>query len=224
MVRNSVLQAGEGISISGSVLFLTRYVEALLQVRQRSDRADARGKQKLFPEKLQRRAMARREDLWWVPPDARAIKINADGAFNKESRRAAVGVIAQDKEGQPLLAFWSSIAHCRDAEEAEALACLEGIVLGRRWPDHEMILESDCSQLVDKLQAKDRDRSLVAPIICDILKESSSLVSVSFSKVRREQNKVAHELAQLAMRSGDVQTSSASVPDCILHTLNSHLL
>jgi hypothetical protein len=32
MVRNSVLQAGEGISIAGSVLFLTRYVDALLQI------------------------------------------------------------------------------------------------------------------------------------------------------------------------------------------------
>jgi hypothetical protein len=86
-----------------------------------------------------------------------------------------------------------------------------------------VILESDCSQLVDKLHTKGRDRSLVAPIICDILKESSFLVSVSFCKVRREQNRVAHELAQLAMRSGIVRTSSESVPDCILHTLYSDL-
>jgi ribonuclease HI len=224
MVRNNILQAGKGISISGSVLFLTRYVEALFQNRQQSDQADAHGKHKLYLEKLQRKTIARHEDLRWVPPDARAIKINVDGAFNKESGREAVGVIARDKEGQPLLAFWSSIAHCRDAEEVEALSCLEGIALGRRWPDHGVILESDCSQLVDKLQAKAQDRSLVAPIICDILKESSSLVSVSLSKVRREQNKAAHELAQLAMRSGDVRTSSGSVPDCILHTLNSDLL
>jgi hypothetical protein len=44
MVRNSVLQAGEGISIAGSVLLLMRYVDALFQIRQRCDRAGARGK------------------------------------------------------------------------------------------------------------------------------------------------------------------------------------
>jgi ribonuclease HI len=223
MVRNGVLQAGEGISISGSVLFLTRYVEALFQIRQRGDRADERGKQKIFPEKLQRWTVVSRGDLRCVPPDARAIKINVDGAFKKDSGSAAVGVIVRNKEGQPLRAFWSCIANCRDAEEAEALACLEGIVLGSCWPDHEVILESDCSQLIDKLQV--RDSSLVAPIICDILKESSTLNSVRFSKVRREQNKVAHELAQFAMRSRDVRVSSEvfrivfSIP-CTLTSLN----
>lgn len=37
-VRNSVLMAGESISIGGSVIFLSRYMDALLQVRQESCR------------------------------------------------------------------------------------------------------------------------------------------------------------------------------------------
>jgi hypothetical protein len=51
MVRNGVLQAGKEISIAGSVLFLTKYVAALFQIRQRDAPADIRGKQKLFLEK-----------------------------------------------------------------------------------------------------------------------------------------------------------------------------
>jgi ribonuclease HI len=151
-----------------------------------------------------------------APPDAPVIKMNVDGTFKKESGRVAIGAIATDAGGQPLSALWSCLHSCRDAEEAEAMACLEGVKLGRRWPDCPIVLESDCSQIIDKLQAGSLDRSLVAPIVCDVVMECSLLLSVSFSKVRREQNKAAHELAQLAMRSEVVRVSSENVPASIL--------
>jgi hypothetical protein len=45
-LRNSVIQiqAGEGISIKGSVRFLTRDIESLLQIRQQANADDGRGK------------------------------------------------------------------------------------------------------------------------------------------------------------------------------------
>ena len=57
------------------------------------------------------------------------------------------------------------ILHCRDAGEAEAIACREGVHLALRWPDAPMILESDCHSMVAKLRANVRDRSSIWQII-----------------------------------------------------------
>jgi hypothetical protein len=168
MVRNGAIKAGDGISIAGSVAFLTRYSEELLQIRQRPAAADDRGKQKLHWEQMAKEET--RQDSKtskWTPPEARAIKINADGAFSATGA-AAAGVIARDDEGRALAATWKCLVHCRDAEEAETWACLEGVRLARLWPDRQVCIESDCAQVIGKVLLKKLDRSLVAPIISEI--------------------------------------------------------
>jgi hypothetical protein len=65
----------------------------------------------------------------WDPPTHAAIKLNVDGAFNSVTGEAAVGLIARDHGGNPHVMSWRLISNCRDAEEAEALACLEGVKL-----------------------------------------------------------------------------------------------
>ncbi|KAF8667264.1 hypothetical protein HU200_052933 [Digitaria exilis] len=54
-----------------------------------------------------------------------------------ESGEAAIGVMIRDDEGQPLLMACRKLYHCRDAEEAEAPACLEGVRMGARWQDKD---------------------------------------------------------------------------------------
>ena len=79
------------------------------------------------------------------------IKVNVDGAFNPRTGAAAVGVIARDHEGNPHIMAWRMLFHCRDAEEAEALACLEGIKLAERWPmSIKVTVETDCASIVEK--------------------------------------------------------------------------
>lgn len=43
-VRNSVLRAGQKVSVAGSIVFLTRYMDSLLQCHQGSSQHDAEGK------------------------------------------------------------------------------------------------------------------------------------------------------------------------------------
>jgi hypothetical protein len=56
------------------------------------------------------------------------IKVNVDGAFNPTAGMATVDVVACYNEGNPKLLAWRMLSRCRDAEETEALACLEGIL------------------------------------------------------------------------------------------------
>lgn len=165
-VRNSVLQAGEQISIAGSVTFLTRYMQALFQIRQQPQAEDIRGKQNAAgASKAHVPVSTSREEKKWVAPEGEVLKINVDGAFINLSGEAAVGVVIRDCKGEPLLSACRWLRHCRDAEEAEAQACLEGVRLAERWREKILILESDCSTVIDKLAALGIDRSPVAPII-----------------------------------------------------------
>jgi hypothetical protein len=45
---------------------------------------------------------------FWVPPSHGGIKINVDGSFNHVSGEAAVGVIAWDHNGNPLVMAWEN--------------------------------------------------------------------------------------------------------------------
>jgi ribonuclease HI len=119
----------------------------------------------------------------WVPPACRAIKVNVDGSFIREIGQAAVGVIVQDSLGSPLLMAWRVLHWCRDAEEAEAVACLEGLRVASRWPDRMVLLELDCSTVIGKFQERCRDRSIISPVICDGLEAIKALSDVSFSRV-----------------------------------------
>ncbi|OEL31319.1 hypothetical protein BAE44_0007662 [Dichanthelium oligosanthes] len=63
-----------------------------------------------------------------------------------------------------------------------------------------MVLESDCSTVVERLRSTTMDRSLVASLIVEALRERQQLRSLVIEKIGREQNKIVHELAHLAIK------------------------
>lgn len=175
---------------------------------------DDRGKQKLQGSVTAGGAAKPRPRKRWIPPPTDVLKINVDGAFSPETGSAALGVIIRDWLGLPVLMAGRILLHCRDVEEAEAMACLEGIRMGARWPEKDVILESDCATVIEKLSLSEIDRSLVAPVIRDALREKSHLKSLRIVKGGREQNKVAHELAHRARCLGESKVWFANFPEC----------
>lgn len=76
-----------------------------------------------------------------MPPPAGWCKINVDGSFVMDTGKAGVGVIVRDAEGQAVFTAWRAPDRCRDAAEAEALACVEGIRLTSQWTPGRVIIE-----------------------------------------------------------------------------------
>ncbi|KAF8718070.1 hypothetical protein HU200_025547 [Digitaria exilis] len=194
--------AGESISIEGSVIFLRRYMDSLVQFQRQSAVQNEK-------------SSTTTQDLRWGLLDPGSVKINTDGAFSPSSGAASLGVIIRDHLGQPLLTAWRKLFHCRDAEEAEAAACLDGVRLAGRWPEKNVVLEVDCAALVDKLQSQELDRSLVAPLVHDIKEVGRQMNDFQVVKCRREQNKITHELARLASRSGQSRVSFSVILGCV---------
>jgi ribonuclease HI len=151
----------------------------------------------------------------WTPPEFGSLKINVDGAFQQATGEAAIGVIIRDHDGDPKLLAWRVLFNCQDVEEAEAIACLEGIRLSSRWPQMEIVVETDCASVVEKANMKQADRSLISAVIHDIITEGGQRQSFRIYKGSREQNVVAHSLAQLAIRSRRSVVSFSFVPECV---------
>jgi ribonuclease HI len=214
-VRNSVLRAGKRLSIDSSVLFLTRYRDSLMQCQLNSFHAEDKGKRCALIGSSQLERVARLEKKW-VPPDPGWMKINVDGAFLPDSGVAAIGVIIRDHGGGIKLSAWRLLRHCRDAVEAEVVACREGIILAARWPEVPMILETDCAVVVGKLRNPVQDRSLIWSTIQEATVGMEDLCRVEVLKISRAQNNTAHQLAHYAIRSSSSQVFFSSFPEFVV--------
>lgn len=72
--------------------------------------------------------------------------------------------------------------------------------MANRWPDIPMILESDCQSVVTQLQAKIHDCSVLWQVIEEARDVGGQLRRMDTVKISRDQNKLAHELVQFAIR------------------------
>jgi ribonuclease HI len=211
-VRNKVTRAGETLSIDDSVMYLTTLGKSLKELNGTSGSS---GSPKDAPLSGTERWPGTREALW-LPPDRAVMKINVGGAVNPSTGEAAVGAIMRDYEGQPHAMVWRRIGRCRDAEEAEALALMEGLRLADQRPvNAPLVLESDSANLIQKVQSKGLDKSAIAAVIMDIKQKMEPRHQCSVHKIWREQNKIAHNLARFALKARTSQVSFSVVPPCI---------
>jgi ribonuclease HI len=127
-----------------------------------------------------------------------------------------VGVIARDHAGDPKIMAWRLLVQWKNVEEAEALACLEGLRFAERWSENiKVILDTDNAIVEEKINNPALDRSEISGIISDIKEEVAKRQSCTVLKIWREQNKIAHNLAQFAIKSRTSKASFSFVPLCI---------
>lgn len=143
--------------------------------------------------------------------------MNVDGSFSVDDG-ASYGVVIRNEKGDVLLSAWGLIRHASNAEEVELLACKEGVLLASRW-SKPTILESDCLTAIKLLQRPENQRSQAAFIIKEAIQAASSLPVIVFKHAKREQNVVAHELAQLARRLSHSAVWYDRVPVCVEHVI-----
>ena len=88
--------------------------------------------------------------------------------------------------------FFPSVA---DPEQAELLACRRAVVLAKDLNKGQVELESDCLNVVLKLQRTEKDLSAHGPLVEEIKDLLHGFVRSSVKHVRRSCNEVAHKLA-----------------------------
>ncbi|KAK4438507.1 hypothetical protein Salat_0185000 [Sesamum alatum] len=132
----------------------------------------------------------------WCCPAWDTVKINSDGAIFGGGQELGLSVIAHD--GRGICFAWASkrIPRRADGELFETQEAQQASEMALKYGWQSVILESDCANLISKLQASTSDFSVVVPIVADILDLACTFVSCKFSLIKRNGNVVAHHLAK----------------------------
>jgi ribonuclease HI len=153
----------------------------------------------------------------WAAPDVGWVKVNIDAGWCAADATGGVGVVVRDEKGAVLFSEWKTIAGCSSAEEAEVLACLDGLRYLAAHPHQRGILETDCARVVAVLLSSDEDRSAHWCLFQEARALLNMLLEVKVCEVSRVSNRVAHELAQLGKSECGVLREAVS--SCVLGVL-----
>ncbi|KAE8808730.1 Protein roadkill [Hordeum vulgare] len=137
----------------------------------------------------------------WPAPGANMVGLSTDGSFNLDDGTAGSGMILRDNKGDVIFASYRKLFQCNDALEAELQAIKEGLQLAFIHASLPVVLQSDSAVALKMIATCNFDRSPYGVLVIEI---KSLLLNreVSFLKISREQNRVAHCLANFG-RSGD---------------------
>jgi ribonuclease HI len=97
--------------------------------------------------------------IQWQPPPPNWTKINSDGSFSNLDQNGGTGVVIRDHRGCVLSAACTPLERCQDAEEAQALAALQGIRIASELGFQKVIFELDCASVVKAICSQVQDRS-----------------------------------------------------------------
>ncbi|KAK9986583.1 hypothetical protein SO802_031534 [Lithocarpus litseifolius] len=128
------------------------------------------------------------------------FKINVDGATSDQGRNSSIGVIIRDCNGQVVAAFSKYLLGRFAAEQVEALAMEQGILLAQELRLSRVILESDALAVIQAINDNSTGSDL-GHLLQGIQLVRETFESCTFKYLNRDLNVVAHELAQLARRN-----------------------
>lgn len=104
----------------------------------------------------------------WTPPPDGWLMVNVGAAIFKDPPRAGAGVVIRDHVWDFKLAFCKMIHTVDDPELAEALAVQCGVLFAQEHNLQQVIVASDCQNIIKKINSPLQDRSHVGAIVRDV--------------------------------------------------------
>jgi ribonuclease HI len=96
------------------------------------------------------------------------VKLSVDGSFKSDDGSAGAGMALRDDLGNPIFTSYRFLLNYESPFEAELRACKEGLEQALLQSTLPIIIETDCSKLVDAVKASTQDRSSLMYLISDI--------------------------------------------------------
>jgi len=127
--------------------------------------------------------------------------LNVDASYNQDRGIGSTGAVIRDSSGSFIAAAARFIEHVQDAPMAEAMALREGLLLVQQIGCSRLMIQSDCLEVVETMKQDGISATASAPVYDECVQLWQDFVSISIEHCNREVNKVAHEVARLAMAS-----------------------
>ena len=151
----------------------------------------------------------------WGKPEEGWVKCNVDASFSSSDMAGAWGAILRDHNGSIIASAWDRINHCNSAALGEAIACLEGLKLSLAHSDSDIIIETDCSAVLEAFKEDSTNRTEVRLIAKEFKLKKPPDRQVNLLKISRNCNFAAHDLCQFGRRELSGGVLKSSVPACV---------
>jgi hypothetical protein len=100
----------------------------------------------------------------WRSPDDGWVKINTDAGIAFDALKARAGGIARNTSG--FIGAWSKpYPGVTDPMIAEALALRDGVIFAKLRGFTQVVMETDCKEVVDLWDSRVGSRAIIAPIL-----------------------------------------------------------
>ncbi|XP_027166351.1 uncharacterized protein LOC113766348 [Coffea eugenioides] len=136
----------------------------------------------------------------WRPPSRGTIKLNTNAAFSQNLERTGIGVVARNAE-EELMKVWARAEVKRSEPRVEEAAAIRmGMQMAWKANWRAVELQSDCKDVVDMLNKKQKQQNSIGVILEDIANMRGLFEQCTFSFVHRDGNRCAHSVAKFAVK------------------------
>ena len=148
----------------------------------------------------------------WSPPPMGMIKVNFDGAFFRDIRKAGIGVIVRDSNSKAIATLSEQACLPFSPEIAEAMAAARAVSFVQGLGFTSFILEGDSDNVINTLKSEEISLSTYGHILSSAKSWLVDRSCVSFSHVRGSGNTIAHNLAKHARHVRGISVWTENVP------------
>ncbi|XP_074293665.1 uncharacterized protein LOC141620782 [Silene latifolia] len=141
------------------------------------------------------------------------VKINVDAGV-KEGEGVSSGAVCRDGGGAVMWGIMVVREEEWDPKFAEAMAVHDGLEEAKARGIQQVVVESDCIQVIEALKDKRSGRSSFSLLVDDILLLCNSFQAVVWSHTSRINNSVAHALAHVVPRIVGKTVWPTLLPPC----------
>ena len=152
----------------------------------------------------------------WCKPAQGVVKINWDASVDKERRLVGMGIVVRDFEGKIIAALYASKQFIVDLATAEAMAAWRMVEFCINMEFGRVCMEGDCLEVIQALKSFVDDWGRYGLIVNDTKQLLRRIWYWEVQHVPRVCNKVAHNLAKLALTCEEEMLWRENFPSCIL--------
>ncbi|KAK3218417.1 hypothetical protein Dsin_012387 [Dipteronia sinensis] len=140
----------------------------------------------------------------WIPPDVGLLKLNSDVGIKKGGLFCGVGAVIRDDKRWVVAALSKPIHGNLSPEEGELVALREGLILAKQLKLKLSCVELDACNVVSKVSSDFIDVGESEFLVSDIKALFKEVRVHNCQSISKNGNRVAHNLASLALASNEV--------------------
>ncbi|KAL0002042.1 hypothetical protein SO802_015823 [Lithocarpus litseifolius] len=154
----------------------------------------------------------------WKAPPLGFFKVNIDATASDDERKSCIGVVIRGSKGEILATSSKVFPVSFTAEISKVVAVLEGVLLAAKMEVTHAIIKSDALSIIQAINDGVFGGELNHNIQ-NIREAASFLGWCSFCHLKKEGNKVAHELARVARITDVSQVWERTFPSLVEHLI-----